>query len=48
VAEPCFQGLAQRDDFLMHGAVSRRLTAFSHCLLVSVNSVFLDLSCGDL
>jgi hypothetical protein len=48
VAQGCFQGLAQRHDFLMGGAVSRRLAAFSNCLLVSVNSKFLDLSCGDL
>ena len=48
MAKRSFQGLPQRHDFLMHGAVSRWLAAFSNCLLVSVNSVFLDLSCGDL
>jgi hypothetical protein len=48
VAKRCFQSLPQRHDFLVHGAVSRWLAAFSNCLLMSVNSVFLDLSCLDL
>jgi hypothetical protein len=45
VAQRCFQGLVQRDDFPMHGAVAWSLAAFRNCFLVSVNSVFLDLSC---
>ena len=36
--------VAQRDDFLMHGAIAaRRVAVFRNCFLVSVNSLFLDL-----
>ena len=48
MAQRCFQSLAQGDDFLMDGAVARRLAAVGNGFLVSVDSVFLDLSCGDL
>ena len=48
MAHRCFQGLAQGDDFLMEGAVARRLAAVGNGFLVSVNSVFLDLSRRDL
>jgi hypothetical protein len=42
-------GVAQRDDFLMHGAIAaRQVAAFHNCFLVSVNSLFPDLSCRDL
>ena len=40
--------LAQGDGFLMEGAVARWLAAVGHGFLVSVNSVFLDLSRSDL
>ena len=48
MAQRCFQGLAQGDHFLMDGAVARWLAAACHCFLVSMNSVFLDLSRSDL
>ena len=48
MAQRGFQGLAQGDHFLMEGAAAGWLAAVGHGFLVSVNSVFLDLSCGDL
>ena len=48
MAHRCFQGLAQADDFLMECAAAQWLAAVGHGFLVSVNSVFLDLSRGDL
>jgi hypothetical protein len=42
-----FSGSGERDDLLMEGAVARWLAAVGDCLLGSVNSIFLDLSCGD-
>jgi hypothetical protein len=46
VAQRRFQNLAKRHNFLMEGAVARRLAALGNRLLMSVESVFLDLSCG--
>ena len=43
----CFQGLAQRHDFVVHGAMCRRLAAFLHRLFVTMNAVFLDLAGSD-
>src|SRR5580658_1679270 len=48
VAQRGLQGLAQRHDFVVHGAVCRRLATFRNCLLVSVNSIIHDFSRGDL
>jgi hypothetical protein len=48
MAQRCLQGLSQRNDFLMHGAVAWGLATLRNCFLVSVNSVFLYLSGGDL
>ena len=48
VAQRGFQGLAQGDHFLMEGAVARWLAAVGDGFLVSVDSIFLDLSRGDL
>ena len=48
MAQRGFQRLAQRDPFLMEGAVGRWLAAVCHGFLVSMNSIFLDLSRGDL
>ena len=43
VAQSGFQSLAQRDDFLMDGTVTRWFAAVCHGFLVSVRLVFLDL-----
>ena len=47
MAERSFQGLAERDDLLMHGAVGRRLAALFRGLLVALNAVILDLAGSD-
>ena len=47
MAERGFQGLAERHDLLMHGAVGRRLAALFHGLFVAMNPVVLNLAGGD-
>ena len=47
-AVPFLGGLARRHNFLMDGAVARRSAALSNRIWVSMDSVFLDLACGDL
>lgn len=48
MAQCCFQSLAKSDNFLMEGAAARRFAVFGSRLLVSVESVFLNFSCGYL
>jgi hypothetical protein len=48
VARRSLQGLAQRYDFLVQRAVARWLAIFSDSFLMSVKSIFLDLSRGNL
>ena len=47
MAQGGFQGLAEGDDFLMHGIAGRRLAALFDRFLVAMNAVFLDLAGGD-
>ncbi len=48
VPQSCFEDLAQRHDFLVHGVMRRRFAASSPAFFKPVNAIFIDFASRDL